>query len=839
MSGRKDFKDFLKELAEEPELKKNVVAKVVIRDWNTKELKTYPNAICDSIIPLVRDELFLKNGSNHPNSTQSSKESEESPGVEKYKGEPSQPDTSKRLEEIKDSPKSEEEDYRIKGLLLSAVRGIEHSKIPFGINLMDNLGEPRNAIIIGRNGSGKTSIFSSLEYIFTGEVSEAKHRKYVDDRRPDFFSYLKNIRTERVPYAEILTKSGELSFENDKLLANNNYFQKFATPKASFISEFDIQDWERADLSGKNEELFFNIAELLGFREYVEFWEYLVLLEKMIPKRMKEVNNFVSNHDRFCELWNEIDELKKKIEKSEDKQQQLDKESRSLKRRKKLLDIIIELHENTIFSSDIQKIKEIINSYIKQYKEYDSIQISNKDEELRHFLEQGLEFLKKEKECPFCKNSKLRTKDIKKNVEARLTDVKDVLEKDSTLSKIFKNTLEVLDSFLNSLYNSEDIIKKLIEKFKTIPQMNDYSNNVKKLKHNINFDFFRKQIELLQKESPLADPARKKLYDLLIDKKNGYLKNTLSSCIDGFKTLGESLNKTIENLSEQINKSSVLKALGEVEFEISSLKKNLAKAEKELKELKEQLLESREKLIALLVIINEVVPFQKFVEEKVKQLLENAITPLKEAVEKALESFFKEDKFKIKIDFKEIKEKEKSDINKKRLVIELVDENKNLCTTPKKYFNTSRYKIFCGAIAIGIALASRKHSGINLPLILDDVFFASDIANRAEFEKYFSSIVYMYRKFTPGLPLQIILFTHDELIFESAKEALANAWDEDNELNKKENEETKTEDYWESIYEKTKFARLFPSSERDKSYQETVDGEKYWNLLYEFKYPKK
>ena len=82
-----------------------------------------------------------------------------------------------------------------------------------------------------------------------------------------------------------------------------------------------------------------------------------------------------------------------------------------------------------------------------------------------------------------------------------------------------------------------------------------------------------------------------------------------------------------------------------------------------------------------------------------------------------------------------------------------------------------------------------------------------------------------------------ILFTHDELIFESAREAIKNVDQEIQDLNRKERrmKERQLDDYWKtSLNEKTKFARLFPSSERENLPGEMKDGNKYWDLLYEF-----
>jgi len=69
-------------------------------------------------------------------------------------------------------------------------------------------------------------------------------------------------------------------------------------------------------------------------------------------------------------------------------------------------------------------------------------------------------------------------------------------------------------------------------------------------------------------------------------------------------------------------------------------------------------------------------------------------------------------------------------------------------------------------IGISIAVASRKKSGINMPLILDDIFYASDFENRNSLEGFLIHLFDSFEKYTPNLPLQLIMFTHDEMIFE-------------------------------------------------------------------------
>src|SRR5690606_27010204 len=125
--------------------------------------------------------------------------------------------------------------------------------------------------------------------------------------------------------------------------------------------------------------------------------------------------------------------------------------------------------------------------------------------------------------------------------------------------------------------------------------------------------------------------------------------------------------------------------------------------------------------------------------------------------------------------------------------------------TVGKILNTFHYRLFSTMVGIAIAIASRKNTQINMPLVLDDIFYASDFENRATVETFIEALFKMFEDFTPDLPLQLILFTHDQLIFESAIKVLS---------------EKKPE-------HDIAFAKLFSHSEASKA-----DG--YKNIVYKF-----
>ena len=107
---------------------------------------------------------------------------------------------------------------------------------------------------------------------------------------------------------------------------------------------------------------------------------------------------------------------------------------------------------------------------------------------------------------------------------------------------------------------------------------------------------------------------------------------------------------------------------------------------------------------------------------------------------------------------------------------------------------------------------------------MDDLFFASDFISKNSFSIFLQKIIGLFYKYTPDMPLQFILFSHDDLIFRSALDAI-------DEFNLKSTDIDYCAENKINLNKKTLLARMF--SLEDKDAPETMsDGTKYWNLIY-------
>ena len=84
---------------------------------------------------------------------------------------------------------------------------------------------------------------------------------------------------------------------------------------------------------------------------------------------------------------------------------------------------------------------------------------------------------------------------------------------------------------------------------------------------------------------------------------------------------------------------------------------------------------------------------------------------------------------------------------------------------PQDYLNTFRFKLYCVALKIALALSKMKERRVSVPIVIDDIFNASDFENTLKLEQFVYTIFKTYDEvLQTTLPLQLILLTHDEMV---------------------------------------------------------------------------
>lgn len=89
---------------------------------------------------------------------------------------------------------------------------------------------------------------------------------------------------------------------------------------------------------------------------------------------------------------------------------------------------------------------------------------------------------------------------------------------------------------------------------------------------------------------------------------------------------------------------------------------------------------------------------------------------------------------------------------------------KEFVATPQEYYNSFRFKLYAVSFKIALAFMEMSMKNIRVPIVIDDVFSASDFENNLRLEYFVASIYKAYDQLEFTQPLQLILLTHDEMV---------------------------------------------------------------------------
>ena len=157
-------------------------------------------------------------------------------------------------------------DYRLKSVKLKNFRSVPASgrNKPYGISFEDTKGNPISTFLVGRNSSGKTTIYSALEhyYVSTNSIAKdiykdvSKENNTIEKEKKILtygFGQLTGIKSD-TPELEVETVNG---ITTKRLNDKTRYCSL-----APFCSEYDLHQ-----LAEKGEDLKYYILDQLGYGE--------------------------------------------------------------------------------------------------------------------------------------------------------------------------------------------------------------------------------------------------------------------------------------------------------------------------------------------------------------------------------------------------------------------------------------------------------------------------------------------------------------------------------------------------------------------------------------------
>lgn len=689
-----------------------------------------------------------------------------------------------RKDEISEISTWNNKDLRISKILVNNLRAFPKSEIPFGINFTED-DEILSYIIIGNNGVGKSSLFNALEYTFTKRIGEAELR--TSDKLEDEDGYFKNyLQHYNNPYSEcqfsVSTVSGNI-FELDKDNIPLN-IRRVLNPNNHFISEYDITtncklSFEKSNIDSFN----YLIAKNIGLSELLEIDKNL--FQFINYNRLTESNNLKKAKINFDEIQTKIKFYSEQLNFKEElvNKSQVDVSEEIRISSLKSIELVRELKsQDYSISYSYDGLRKNIIKFNEQYISLKNItsKIGNISE--INFLEIGLRLLKENNDCPFCKNSKLGKKEIEKDTRKTIEEFQLYSKLSSELEKTSNIILESLNYITNAFYklrNQIEIEAKLTSKSLISEDYNEIISSLRSTLINATSNDVVNDLE--NNKEKLESTAFKvsEFIRFIIERGELYFYEDLPSYITSLNYLHKKRIGIIESFEEKVNRNKdfsdkiLLESVQKKEIEvltrqIENLNKNL---EVSLKEYENALEEQN----FYFKVRKETTELHKVIHKEINLEISKVFEPLKAIILNVLNNYLNEN---INNEVELIIENETNDFDietgefSNRIVAYIVKKKEGDRIPVNKYFNTFHYKLFCTMVSISIAIASREKTKINLPLILDDIFYSSDFENRATIEKFIHKLFSLFKEYTPDMPLQLIMFTHDNMIFDSAIHAL-------------------------------------------------------------------
>ena len=729
-------------------------------------------------------------------------------------------------------------DYRLRTVRIANVRGIGESEnnIPFGINLINDNGDVQSAIILGANGSGKSSLYGAVEYIYANQIGEALLRS--NKEAINFQEYLTRFKSSwDSTFCEINTMSGKFNLK-ERIFSDENII-KLVNPNNHFISDYDIYENGKLSYLGDSygENSFHNqVAISLGLQEFLIKAEEIRTLSNY--RRATEGNN-------KSRLEKEQNQQKLNILKWQEELKSLTVKKNSIEGKVKQTDSSVVLSNQEILNRlqkvEIPQLKESddfkkqIDLFTKEFNKYLSFEGMNDSRNEADFLNSSIKLFDHEHipgNCPLCNNSNDTSEIIKSRVIKRIEKLNEL----GVISRSLDNNYQTLMSDLESLKNG---LSESIQYFE---------NELSETKGSVLLT------PLVQKQESLLELFKKNNTNSTIKSLDVLLSSFLSSkagysalseyfakhqqfYIEELKILNNSLKiysferqSILNELKESIAKKplSPVEELKQIEMEMLQRTKAISESNNKIVELSTEINQAIKEVKLRDNILNDAQVFQDKVINKIDDLVVGLVEPVKETIEEILTDYLSEEEDGATL---HVSTGNGDNGERRTLRAEIIKTSNNEIVSPNKYFNTFRFRLFSMMVSCSIAIAARKNTKLNLPLVLDDIFFASDYVSRAGMKKFLRKLVQIFEEQTPKMPLQFILFTHDDSIFNYAYEALKE-YDKIILNNQGEFESAKGHHV-----ENTIVGRLYPFDEKSKSVS-GIKGDEYWNLLSSMKIEK-
>jgi len=721
-------------------------------------------------------------------------------------------------EESNDLSAWKKKDLRIKKILLSNIRGIEQSEIPYGIDFCDEKGKPQSIVILGANGVGKSTVFDAIEMTYCNEVSEAEYRGYNKERLKHYLE-----RFDR-PFHNVICKVETQYGILDILQKEEDIIPKELMPSTHFISQgstYKVLRLEFTDIN-RGQSKFKNIlAANLGLAELQTVVAQLnAFAGYSRRKETTQRNNLsasIATNSNFKEEGikqiyfkkNQIEELRKGITTSSNNE---------LNSRISVIQNTISQLQTTSLTIrfDYEVLWKNIDNFKEAFENFNAINANDGGLKLIQFLTDGKELLEHSTNCPFCESSTLSKEELNNAASKRLEALEEKTALTSELNSLHSAILQQLMQLYSNTKNIEETSSTDYEKVGNDSLLFDLKDSYQKFYQYLKVftanDIFI-DINTLEDYKEYNNNKYSYLYELL-KRFNDFILTELKSFSETALKFSVKKNDLLEQANKQLESLRSTEA-NDFMSEIAILERDIKDTENKIVANEKANEQNNAELVKVQNLIDyfnemkyEADVLWKEINIEVSKKAAEAFEPLKETITTVFTDFygtFEKDSLSIKIEALPVVNQETGEVVAEEIDIKISALNGESIEV-NKYFNTFRLELFATLVQVAIAIASRKNNGVNFPIVIDDIFNSSDFESKAHIHDFIKQLFDLFHKYNEEYPLQFILFTHDETLFESL---IATPLETDNNL---------------------QFARLF-------SYQEAEEKGNFKELVY--KLPKR
>lgn len=420
--------------------------------------------------------------------------------------------------------------------------------------------------IVGKNGSGKSTIFDAISFALFGYLKNKKELvKNSNADENESVEVKLDFLIGSDAYTVIRTYTGKNLISKDSLYKNNNLI----------ASDTSSVNKEILNLIKMNKQIFENTVfarqkdlialSEVGTKDRKKMMRKLLGLEKLdtiTENLQKEIKDLSSQIGIISVLSDdEKTKMSESIKKHKDENDAINKEIEELRKEKKELNNrYIEINEELLKLKDIKNSEDKINTYKNQIQNYEKElkDLKNKQNSLQNLKQYNDDYNELEQEIQ--QLNELKSKNSIKN------------EKE----KNFNNQKNNLDSQQKNLKLKKEEIKKIIKNYKILNK--DYDNNEEKLKD------LSEKIKGINKDINTAEEkinaAKEAIQKAETQKDNIQKIGKNASCPTCSRPLQDEYDGVISSLTKTINDLS--------QNEISDERKNIEKYQSELKSVEEE-----------------------------------------------------------------------------------------------------------------------------------------------------------------------------------------------------------------------------------------------------------